>query len=52
MNAIVADVLAHEAAKAQADPHPLTLIALFCGIGLVAAITMAFMGLDLGTGLF
>jgi hypothetical protein len=52
MNAIVADVLAHEAAKAQANPHPLTLIALFCGVGWVSAITMVSMGFDLGTGLF
>ena len=51
MNAIVANVLAREAAKSQASPHPLTLIALFCGVGLVAALTMIFMGFDLGTGL-
>jgi hypothetical protein len=52
MNAIVADVLAREAAKAQSEPHPLTLITLFCGVGLVAALTMALMGFDLGAGLF
>ena len=51
MNAIVAGILAREAAKTQTDPHPLTLIALFCGVGLVAALTMIFMGFDLGTGL-
>jgi hypothetical protein len=53
MNAIVADVLAREAAKAQSEPHSLTLIALFCGVGLVAALItafMAFMGFDLGAG--
>jgi hypothetical protein len=38
--------------KAQAEPHLLTLIALFCGVGLVAALTMASMGFDLGTGFF
>jgi hypothetical protein len=52
MNAIVAGVLAREAAKAQTEPHPLTLIALLCGVGLVAALTMASMGFDLGTGFF
>jgi len=40
MNAIVAGVLAREAAKAQTEPHPLTLITLLCGVGLVAALTM------------
>ena len=52
MNAIVAGVLAREAAKAQTNPHPLTLIALLCGVGLVAALTMASMGFDLGAGFF
>jgi hypothetical protein len=52
MNAIVADVLAREAAKAQANPHPLTLITLFCGVGLVAALTMVCLGFDLGAGFF
>jgi hypothetical protein len=52
MNAIVADVFAHEAANAQTGPHPLTFIALFCGVGLLVALTMASMGLDLGTGFF
>jgi hypothetical protein len=52
MNAIVASVLAREAAKAQTIPPPLTLIALFCGVGLVVTITMAAMGFDLGANLF
>ena len=52
MNAIVAGVLAREAAKAQTEPHPLTLIALLCGVGLVAALTMACLGFDLGAGFF
>jgi hypothetical protein len=52
MNAIVAGVLASEAAKAQAESHPLTLIAMLCGVGLVAALTMASMGFDLGAGFF
>jgi hypothetical protein len=52
MNAIVAGVLTREAAKAQTSPHPLTMIALFCGLGLVASLAMASMGFDLGTGFF
>jgi hypothetical protein len=52
MNAIVAGVLTREAAKTQAIPHPLTLIALFCGVGLVASLAMASMGFDLGTAFF
>jgi hypothetical protein len=52
MNAIVANVLAREAAKAQSEPHPLTLIALLSGVGLVAALTMASIGFDLGAGFF
>jgi hypothetical protein len=52
MNAIVAGVLAREAAKTQANPHPLTLIALFCGVGLVASLIMVSMGFDLGTEFF
>jgi hypothetical protein len=52
MNAIVANVIAREAAKTQATPQPLTLIALFCGAGLIAALPMASMGFDLGVGFF
>jgi hypothetical protein len=52
MNAIVADVLAREAAKAQSELHPFTLIALLSGVGLVAALTMASIGFDLGAGFF
>jgi hypothetical protein len=52
MNAIVAGVLTREAAKTQAIPHPLTLVALFCGVGLVASLAMASMGFDLGTAFF
>jgi hypothetical protein len=52
MNAIVAAVVAREAAKVETKPHPLTLIVLFCGVGLLAALTMVSMGFDLGTGFF
>ena len=44
MNAIVAGVLTREAAKAQATPHPLTLIALVCGAGLLVSILFAVYG--------
>jgi hypothetical protein len=50
MNAIIAGVLAREAAKAQTEPHALILIGIFCGLGLVVAITMAAIGFDLGAG--
>ena len=52
MNAIVANVLAREAARTQRESHPLTWIGLLCGVGLVAALTLASMGFDLGTGFF
>jgi hypothetical protein len=52
MNAIVAGVLTREAAKAQATFHPLTLIALFCGVGLVASLALASIGFDLGASFF
>jgi hypothetical protein len=52
MNAIVADVLARETAKAQTNPHPLTLIALFYGLGFAASLIMAAMGFDLGAAFF
>ena len=52
MNAIVAGVLTREAAKTQAIPPPLTLVALFCGVGLVASLAIASMGFDLGTAFF
>jgi hypothetical protein len=52
MNAIVAKALMHEAAKAETDVHFLT-IALFCGVGLTAALfcVLSF-GLDVGAGFF
>jgi hypothetical protein len=52
MNAIVADILERQAAKAQTEPHSLTLIALFCGVGLVVALIMASMGFDPGAEFF
>jgi hypothetical protein len=52
MNAIVANVLAREAENVQTNPHPLALIALFCGVGLVASLILVSAGFDLGTAFF
>jgi hypothetical protein len=52
VNAIIAGVIAREAAKAQTEPDPLTLIALFCGVGLVASLVVVALGFDLGAGFF
>jgi hypothetical protein len=51
MNAIVANVLMREAAKAQVGVHPLGVV-LFCGIGLLASLCMASLGFDIGAGFF
>ena len=52
MNAIVADVLARETKKIESDPHPLTMIGILCGVGLVVSIALIAIGFDLGAGLF
>jgi len=52
MNAIIAAVVAREAARAQAEAHPLTLIALLCGVGLAASLAMLSAGFDLGADFF
>ena len=44
MNAIVANVLAHEAAKARTGTHPLAIIAPFCAAGLIGSLAMASFG--------
>jgi hypothetical protein len=52
MNAIVAKALMREAAKAETDVHFLT-IALFCGVGLTAALfCMLSFGFDASAGFF
>ena len=48
MNAIVAGVLTREAVKTQATPHPLTLIALFCGVGIGGIARHGFHGVRSG----
>jgi hypothetical protein len=52
MNTIVANVLMHEAAKAETKSHPLKIIALFCGVGLVVSLWMASFGFDMSPGFF
>lgn len=52
MNALVANVLVREASKARTDTQPLALIALFCGVGLLASFAMVSLGFDLSAGFF
>ncbi len=52
MDAIVANVLEHEAAKAESNAQPFKIVALFCAVGLLASLCMASLGFDLGTGFF
>jgi hypothetical protein len=52
MNAIVANVLMREAEKAQTDTRPFNIVALFCGLGLLASLCMASLGFDVSAGFF
>jgi hypothetical protein len=52
MDTLVANVLVREASKARTDAHPLALIALFCGVGLLASLAMVSLGFDLSAGFF
>jgi hypothetical protein len=52
MNAIVANVLMREAAKAQTDASPLKTVALFCGAGVLASICMMSVGFEIAAGFF
>jgi hypothetical protein len=52
MNTIVANVLMHEAAKAQTRALPFKIIALFCGVGMLASLCLVSWGLDLGAEFF
>jgi hypothetical protein len=51
MNAIVANVLKREAVSARTD-HPLSIIALFCAVGLLASLCLVSFGFDIGAGFF
>jgi hypothetical protein len=52
MNAIVANVLMREATKARTDARPFKIVALLCGVGLLASLCMASFGFDIGAGFF
>jgi hypothetical protein len=52
MNAIVANVLKSEAVKAQAGAGAFKIIAIFCGVGLLASLCLVSVGLDIGAGFF
>ena len=47
MNTIVETVLKSRAAEAQADVQPFNVVALFCGVGLVASLFLAALGVDI-----
>jgi hypothetical protein len=52
MNTIVATVLKNTAEKTQADVRPFNIIALFCGVGLLASLCMAALGIDVSAAMF
>jgi hypothetical protein len=52
MNTMIATVLKTTAEKAQADVCPFNIVALFCGVGLLASLCMAAMGLDVSGAMF
>jgi hypothetical protein len=52
MNLIVANILEREAAASRIEMKPFSVVSLFCGMGLVAALGLAFLGFDLGAGIF
>jgi hypothetical protein len=52
MNTIVANVLMHEAAKAESGALPFTVVMLFSGLGLVASLYLASLGWDISGGGF
>jgi hypothetical protein len=52
MNTIVATVLKSTAKESQADIRPFNIVALFCGVGLVASFCLAALGGDVSGGTF
>ena len=52
MNTIVATVLKNTAAESQADVDPFNIVALFCGVGLVASLCVAALGFDVSGAIF
>ena len=49
---IVANVLKNRTAEVQAGAATLNIIALFCGLGLLASLCMATLGFDISGGIF
>jgi hypothetical protein len=52
MNTMIATVLKTTAEEAQADVRPFNVVVLFCGVGLVASLCMAALGLDVSGAIF
>jgi len=52
MNTIVATVLKSTAKESQADIRPFNIAALFCGVGLVASLCLAALGVDVSGTIF
>jgi hypothetical protein len=52
MNTIVATVLKSTAEEARAEVRPFNIVALFCGVGLVASLCMAALGIDVSGAIF
>jgi hypothetical protein len=48
MNAIVANVLMREAARAHADASPFKVVVLFCCVGLLATLSIVSLGFETG----
>ena len=52
MDMIVANVLKRNAVEAQTGARPFNIVALFCGVGLLASLCMAALGLDISGTIF
>jgi hypothetical protein len=52
MNAIVANILMDQAAKAQPNTSAFNMVAFFCSVGFIASLCLASLGLDVGSGFF
>jgi hypothetical protein len=50
MNAIVANILMREAAKAHTDASPFKVAVLFCCVGLLASLSIVSLGFEIATG--
>jgi hypothetical protein len=52
MSTIVANVQMRDAKKPEPNTRPFKIVALFCCVGLLASLCMAFLGFDVGAGFF